>query len=82
MSPVDKHSTDLGRVPHPCFLWATGLGSTVPELDTAPLGNLLLGTYDKTKFSMAIPPVTALLKKHDFKSIVLFGIEVSVSSAS
>ncbi|KAI1793021.1 Isochorismatase hydrolase [Ganoderma leucocontextum] len=51
------------------------LGSTVPELDTAPLGNLFLGAYDKTAFSMAIPPVTTLLKKHDFKSIVLFGIE-------
>ncbi|TBU50519.1 Isochorismatase hydrolase [Dichomitus squalens] len=51
------------------------LGSTVPELDTAPLGSLYLGAYDKTAFSMAIPPVIALLKQHDFKSIVLFGIE-------
>ena len=52
------------------------LGSTVPELNMAPLGNLHLGTFEKTMFSMAIPPVTALLQKHDLKSIVLFGIEV------
>ena len=48
----------------------------MPELNTAPLGDLFLGAHDKTLFSMVIPPVTALLKKHDFKSIVLLGIEV------
>lgn len=52
----------------------------MPELNTAPLGDLFLGAHDKTLFSMVIPPVTALLKKHDFKSIVLLGIEVSPST--
>ncbi|KAI0773766.1 Isochorismatase hydrolase [Fomes fomentarius] len=51
------------------------LGNTVPELDTAPLGKLFLGTFEKTKFSMAIQPILDLVKKHDFNSIVLFGIE-------
>lgn len=49
----------------------------MPELDTAPLGKLFLGTFEKSKFSMAIPPILELVKKHDFKSVVLFGIEVS-----
>ena len=52
------------------------LGSTVPELNTAPLESLHLGTFEKTAFSMVIPPVTALLEKHNFKSVVLFEIEV------
>ncbi|KAH9943013.1 Isochorismatase hydrolase [Epithele typhae] len=39
---------------------------------------LHLGTFEKTAFSMAIPPVTALLKQHNFKSVVLFGIESHV----
>ncbi|KAL7282037.1 hypothetical protein ACG7TL_003504 [Trametes sanguinea] len=54
------------------------LGGTVPELDHTPLGELFLGNYPKSAFSMAIPPVTAVLKQHDFKSIVLFGIEAHV----
>ncbi|KAI8984984.1 Isochorismatase hydrolase [Trametes punicea] len=54
------------------------LGETVPELDHAPLGKLFLGNYPKSAFSMAMPPVTALLKQHDFKSVVLFGIESHV----
>ncbi|RPD62021.1 Isochorismatase hydrolase [Lentinus tigrinus ALCF2SS1-7] len=54
------------------------LGSTVPELNTAPLGDLFLGAYEKTVFSMAIPPVIEQLKKHDFKSVILFGIESHV----
>ena len=53
------------------------LGSTVPELDTTPLGDLFLGAYEKTAFSMAIPPVLEHLKQRDIKSVVLFGIEVS-----
>ncbi|KAI0723509.1 Isochorismatase hydrolase [Earliella scabrosa] len=51
------------------------LGSTVPELNTAPLGPLFLGAFEKTVFSMAIPPILDILQKHDFKSVVLFGIE-------
>ncbi|KAI0771545.1 Isochorismatase hydrolase [Trametes elegans] len=54
------------------------LGETAPELDPAPLGELHLGTFPKSSFSMAIPPVQELLKKHDLESIVLFGIESHV----
>ncbi|KAI0662925.1 Isochorismatase hydrolase [Cubamyces menziesii] len=54
------------------------LGGTAPELDPAPLGKLFLGNYTKSAFSMAIPPVTSVLRQHDFKSIVLFGIESHV----
>ena len=53
------------------------MGSTVPELDTTPLGDLFLGAYEKTAFSMAIPPVLEHLRQRDIKSVVLFGIEVS-----
>ncbi|KAH9853903.1 Isochorismatase hydrolase [Lenzites betulinus] len=51
------------------------LGGTVPELDPAPLGKLFLGAHSKTDFSMAIEPVLLLLKEHDFRSVVLFGVE-------
>ncbi|KAI0751246.1 Isochorismatase hydrolase [Daedaleopsis nitida] len=51
------------------------LGSTVPELDTAPLGDLFLGAHEKTVFSMAIPPILDILKQRDIKSVVLLGIE-------
>ncbi|KAI0637690.1 Isochorismatase hydrolase [Trametes polyzona] len=54
------------------------LGETAPELDPALLGDLFLGTHTKSAFSMAIPPVLSILKKHDFKSVVLFGIESHV----
>jgi hypothetical protein len=40
------------------------------------LGSLHLGTFDKTLFSMIIPPVEAILKERDFKSVVILGIEV------
>lgn len=63
-------------------LRATALGGTAPELDPAPLGDLFLGTHTKSAFSMAIPPVLALLKQHDFKSVVLFGIEVCPTHVS
>lgn len=54
----------------------TALGPTVPELDLSPLGPLHLGTFEKTLFSMAIPPVKTLLEGRQARSVVLFGIEV------
>jgi len=53
-----------------------GLGSTVPELDLNGLGSLHLGTFDKTLFSMIIPPVEAILRERRFDSVVILGIEV------
>lgn len=41
-----------------------------------PLGQLHLGTIDKTLFSMATPEVKSILEARSIKSIVLFGIEV------
>ena len=40
------------------------------------LGPLHLGTFDKTRFSMIIPPVEAILKERRFRSILIVGIEV------
>jgi len=54
------------------------LGSTVPEIDLQTLGPLHLKTVEKTLFSMFTPEVEAILKKHDLKSVVLFGIESHV----
>ena len=54
-----------------------GLGPTVPELNVQDLGSLHLGTFDKTLFSMVIPPVEAILKEHGFNSVLIVGIEVS-----
>lgn len=48
----------------------------MPELNVNDLGPLHLGTFDKTIFSMLIPPVEAILKERDFKSVVILGIEV------
>jgi len=40
------------------------------------LGPLHLGTFEKTRFSMVIPQVEAILKDHHFRSILILGIEV------
>lgn len=50
-----------------------GLGQTVPELDISHA----IGTYQKTKFSMYLPEVKALLQEKAIKTVVLFGVEVS-----
>ncbi|OCH84292.1 Isochorismatase hydrolase [Obba rivulosa] len=57
------------------------LGPTVPELDLSPLGDLHLGTFPKTLFSMAIPPVLDALHARNTKAVVLFGIEAHVCVA-
>ncbi|TFY82518.1 hypothetical protein EWM64_g1489 [Hericium alpestre] len=54
------------------------LGPTVPELPAEPLGDLHLGTIEKTLFSMATPEVISILKERHMHSIVLFGIESHV----
>ncbi|KAJ8502120.1 hypothetical protein ONZ51_g249 [Trametes cubensis] len=72
-----KLAKDTSGADYASVLRATALGGTAPELDPAPLGKLFLGNYTKSAFSMAIPPVISVLRQHDFKSIVLFGIEVS-----
>jgi len=54
------------------------LGSTVTELDLSKLGDLHVGTYPKTKFSMFLPEVHAKLNEHRIQSVVLFGIESHV----
>jgi hypothetical protein len=52
------------------------LGSTVPEIDLASLGPLHLATVEKTLFSMFTPEVESILQNGNFKSVVIFGIEV------
>ena len=51
-----------------------GLGNTCSEIDVSKAS-----VYDKTKFSMFIPPVLEKLSQRpDAKTIVLFGIETQV----
>lgn len=56
-----------------------GLGPTAPEIDLESLGDLHLGTFSKTAFSMVVPPVQEILKERShINSVVLFGIESHV----
>ncbi|KAL1758799.1 Isochorismatase-like protein [Schizophyllum commune] len=57
---------------------AQALGPIDPAIDLNSLGPLLLGTYDKTLFSMAIPPVINHIKDNSITNVVLFGIESHV----
>ncbi|PPQ77270.1 hypothetical protein CVT25_010852 [Psilocybe cyanescens] len=54
------------------------LGPTDPGIDLQSLGPLLLGTFDKTLFSMIVPEVQAILESRPILSIVIFGIESHV----
>ncbi|KAL1744614.1 Isochorismatase-like protein [Schizophyllum fasciatum] len=54
------------------------LGPIDPAIDLHTLGSLLVGTYDKTLFSMIIPPVIAHIKDNSITNVVLFGIESHV----
>ncbi|KAI9455787.1 Isochorismatase hydrolase [Lactarius psammicola] len=54
------------------------LGKTDDRFDLASLGPLHLATVEKTLFSMATPEVLSLLNKHNFKSLILMGIESHV----
>ncbi|TCD70464.1 hypothetical protein EIP91_003225 [Steccherinum ochraceum] len=56
----------------------TPLGPTVPEINLEALGDLHLGTIDKTLFSMLTPEVKTILQEHHIKDVVLFGIESHV----
>jgi hypothetical protein len=53
-----------------------GLGKTDDRIDLASLGPLRLGTIEKSLFSMATPEFLSLIDSHEFKSLVLMGIEV------
>lgn len=54
------------------------LGQVVPEIDVSGLGELYLGPFEKTLFSMVIPEVEEAMKNRDIKSVILFGIESHV----
>ena len=56
----------------------SALGHTVPEVDLPSLGYLHLATVEKSLFSMATPEVLAYLQQHNFKSIIVCGIEVGL----
>ena len=60
---------------------STALGNTVPEVDLQSLGPLHLGTVEKSLFSMVTPEVITLMQQHDFKSVIVMGIEVGQLSA-
>lgn len=58
-------------------LWWKALGPTDPDIELDSLGPLLLGTFDKSLFSMVTPDVKAVLDaRPNIKSLVIFGIEV------
>ncbi|KAH9482898.1 Isochorismatase domain-containing protein 2A [Psilocybe cubensis] len=57
---------------------AKALGPTDPAIDLQSLGPLLLGTFDKTLFSMVVPEVQDILASRQVSSIVIFGIESHV----
>lgn len=60
------------------FTRVSALGNTVPEVDLQSLGYLHLGTVEKSLFSMATPEVLAYFQHHNFKSIIVVGIEVGL----
>lgn len=52
-----------------------GLGKTVSEIST----DHAVGVFEKTKFSMVVPDVEAVLIAHpEFRQIVVFGVETHV----
>ena len=60
----------------PAYSGYTALGHTVPEVDLQSLGVLHLATVEKSLFSMCTAEVDAYLKQHNFKSVIVMGIEV------
>ncbi|KAG7171609.1 isochorismatase domain-containing protein 2-like [Homarus americanus] len=52
-----------------------GLGNTVAELGVAEHN---VPVFDKTKFSMCLPPIQEIIKDKEIKSVVLCGIEAHV----
>ncbi|KAI0092543.1 Isochorismatase-like protein [Irpex rosettiformis] len=54
------------------------LGHTVPEVDLQSLGVLHLATVEKSLFSMCTAEVDAFFKQHNFKSIIVMGIEAHI----
>ncbi|KAG6833633.1 hypothetical protein H0H87_004260 [Tephrocybe sp. NHM501043] len=55
------------------------LGPLDPAIDLNVLGNLHLGTFDKTSFSMITPDIqNLLLARPHITNVVLFGIEAHI----
>ncbi|KAK3870723.1 hypothetical protein Pcinc_024074 [Petrolisthes cinctipes] len=52
-----------------------GLGNTVPELGVAENN---VPVFDKTKFTMCLPPIQEIIKDKEIKAVVLCGIESHV----
>lgn len=52
-----------------------GLGCTVPELEVVENE---VPVFDKTKFSMYLPPIQEIIKNKEIKSVVICGIEAHV----
>ncbi|XP_037777178.1 isochorismatase domain-containing protein 2-like isoform X1 [Penaeus monodon] len=52
-----------------------GLGNSVPELGIAENN---VPVFDKTKFSMCLPPIEEIIKSKEIKSVILCGIEAHV----
>ncbi|XP_047474898.1 isochorismatase domain-containing protein 2-like [Penaeus chinensis] len=52
-----------------------GLGNSVPELGLAEND---VPVFDKTKFSMCLPPIQEIIKNKEIKSVILCGIEAHV----
>ncbi|KAG5735210.1 Isochorismatase domain-containing protein 1 [Termitomyces sp. T112] len=62
-----------------CTQAARALGPLDPAIDFNPLGNLHLGTFDKTIFSMTTSEVENILSaRPHIQNIVLFGIEAHI----
>ncbi|KAF9026525.1 Isochorismatase hydrolase [Hymenopellis radicata] len=58
---------------------ASGLGPTDPAIDLPAIGNLLVATVDKTRFSMLTEDVEHILySRSNIKNVILMGIETHV----
>ncbi|KIM45924.1 hypothetical protein M413DRAFT_23734 [Hebeloma cylindrosporum] len=69
----------LLEIPVVCTTQNTrALGPTDPAIDLDSLAPLLLGTFDKTLFSMITQDVKSILDSRPFTSVVIFGIESHV----
>ncbi|KIY71749.1 Isochorismatase hydrolase [Cylindrobasidium torrendii FP15055 ss-10] len=55
-----------------------GLGPVDPSIDLSALGDLHLGTLDKTLFSMLTPEVKEILVRRAPSAVVLMGIEAHI----
>jgi hypothetical protein len=63
---------------HYYYYYFIAFGKTVSELDISDAAI----SREKTKFSMYLPEVSEILKKHNTKSVLLLGIEVNNNNSS